>query len=174
VTLLVGLVLVLTARGCDGLALRNIAGLKAKLELAQNALKDEEYADSHSLEQQVADTGLTQAKRDAAAKDLEKVRDKYAKVREERSAGEWHNLTTAARDAMANSQYWGYWREVVFVVGTILLAVGLIALMLFGLNVERYLAFGMLAIIVFSVYIGGTAWLSSVVGTMSGLAPGLR
>jgi len=167
IALMVGLVLVLSARGCDGLALRNIARVKANLTLAQNRLKDQEFEEGAGYKKQVDDLQLQQAVRDGAQKSLDDVRTKYERQRAELNLGEWYRLSTADRDAELENRGWAYWREMAFVAGSILLSLGLIALIMYGLNAERYLAFGMLSIILFSLYIGGTAWFGSIVGTMS-------
>lgn len=169
-----GLLLVVSARGCDGLALRNIARLQGDMQLAKNQLSDEEFAESNIYQRQAVDADLAQNKRDDAQKKLTEIRAKFEKRRNELEAGEWHALTVAARDAAALNQSWGYWREMAFLVGTIIFALGLLGLMFVGIGAERYLCFGLLVIVVFSIYIGGTAWISSMVGALSGLAPSLR
>ena len=172
--LMLGLLLVISARGCDGLAMRNIARLQGDVQLAKNVLTDEEFTESNLYRRQAVDNDLAQSKRDDAQKKLAEIRAKYEKRRNELEAGEWYALTTAARDAVALNQSWGYWREMAFLVGTIVFSLGLLGLMFVGVGAERYLCFGLLVIIVFSIYIGGTAWFGSMVGALSGLTPALR
>lgn len=154
--LMLGLVLVLTARGCDSLGARNVVRLNARLSQEQQAFKAK-------LQEEI------NAEPDAA---------KQAKLREshdkQRSAQEktWASMQNAVSDAASANLIWGYWREMTFVVGTILLSLGLTAVAFVGQGVERYLSFGLLAIIVFSVYIGGAAWFTSIVGGLQGLVPG--
>ena len=51
-----------------------------------------------------------------------------------------------------------YWRESVFVVGTILLAFGLFIVSWSAQGAERWISLVMLAIITFSIYVVGLAW----------------
>jgi hypothetical protein len=69
---------------------------------------------------------------------------------------------------------WGYWTEWVFVLGSILLMIGLILVGFTGVGAERIICLAMIAIITFSIYIGGIAWLASVVNTMGGVIQSLE
>jgi hypothetical protein len=166
IALMIGLVLVLSARGCDGLALRNIARLKANFELAGNRLKDQVARDKAQYQKQLENPQETAAAKETASKRIAEIDAKFQTDDADLRAG---SLFLASRDAEAENRTWAYWREMAFVAGSIVLALGLIALIMYGLPAERYLAFGMLAIILFSLYIGGTAWVGSIVGTMSGM-----
>jgi hypothetical protein len=64
----------------------------------------------------------------------------------------------AARDANIS---WGYWREWLFVLGTLAFAAGLLTLGAAASGAQRWLLLAMVLILVFSVYVAGTAWLSS-------------
>ena len=67
----------------------------------------------------------------------------------------------------------GYWTEWIFVIGSILLMIGLILVGFTGVGPERIICLAMIAIITFSIYIGGVAWLSSVVNTVAGVVQSL-
>jgi hypothetical protein len=164
IALMVGLVLVLSARGCDGLALRNIARLQANLELEKNRLADQEAKDKATFQAQLANPKEPAAIHETARKRLDELTTQFANERNALASGD---MFVAARDADAENRTWAYWREMAFVAGSILLSLGLIALIMDGINVERYLAFGMLAIILFSLYIGGTAWIGSIFSSTS-------
>ena len=71
-------------------------------------------------------------------------------------------MATAARNAEGNNTLWAFWRETAFVLGTVLLAVGLVAVGFSRTGPERWVCLVMLAIIVFSLYVGGIAWLGSM------------
>ena len=172
--LMVGLVVVISARGCDGLAIRNVARLQAQLQLAQNELQDEEFVQSSTHRRTVGDSAVTQTKRDEAQKRLTDIADEFRKKRQENEDGPWRDMIVAARDAAASNNWWGYFREMAFLVGTIFFALGLLGIAFVGVGVERYLSFAMLAIIVFSIFIGGTAWISSMVGAISSIGPAMR
>jgi len=164
IALMVGLVLVLSARGCDGLALRNISRLQANLELEKNRLDDAEAEEKTSHQNKLANPQEPAAAQETARKKIEEIKANYDRQRTELAGG---SLYIAARDAEAENRTWAYWREMAFVAGSIVLSLGLIALIMDGINAERYLAFGMLAIILFSLYIGGTAWIGSIFSTAS-------
>jgi len=154
--LMLGLVLVLAARGCDSLGARNVVRLTAKLAQEQQTF-NAKLADELAAEPDAA---------------------KQAKLRESQTQQKaaqgkvWTTMQNAVNEASSANLIWGYWREMMFVVGTILLSLGLMAVAFVGQGVERYLSFGLLAIIVFSIYIGGAAWLTSLVGGMQGMIPG--
>ena len=84
------------------------------------------------------------------------------------------NLQEDARDAGINNVMWGYWTEWIFVLGSILLMIGLILVGFTGAGPERIICLAMIAIITFSIYIGGIAWipsaLNSVVGGVQSIA----
>lgn len=154
--LMLGLVLVLTARGCDSLGARNIVRLNAKLAQEQQAFNTK-LADELAAEPDAVKQG--------------KLRDGQT-VQKATQAKVWNTMQNAINDASSANMIWGYWREMMFVVGTILLSLGLTAVAFVGQGIERYLSFGLLGIIVFSIYIGGAAWLTSLVGGMQGMIPG--
>jgi hypothetical protein len=165
IALMVGLVLVLSARGCDGLALRNSARVQANFELAKSRLKDQRAEEKAAFQKQIDDPKEQPAVQETARKKIAEINADFDKQEAELLTG---RMMIAARDAENENRTWAYWREMAFVAGSILLSLGLIALIMYGLNAERYLAFGMLAIILFSLYIGGAAWFGSIVGTVSG------
>jgi hypothetical protein len=164
IALMIGLVLVLSARGCDGLALRNSARLQANFELAKSRLKDDRAEAKAGYQKQIDDPKEQPAVQDTARKKIAEINADFDRQESELLNG---RMMIAARDAENENRTWAYWREMAFVAGSILLSLGLIALIMYGLNAERYLAFGMLAIILFSLYIGGAAWFGSIVGTIS-------
>ncbi|MGC3969390.1 MAG: hypothetical protein QM775_19125 [Pirellulales bacterium] len=161
--LMIGLTLVLTARGCDGLGLRNVARLGAKAELDEKSFENSFEAEMAAL---AADQAA--AKQDKEKADLQKKIDDLNKAhageRRERQP-QWTALKNAAIEAQASHVVWGFWREMLFVAGTIIFALGLLAVGLGGVGVERYFALGILAIIVFSIYVGGVAWFASLGGS---------
>ena len=60
-----------------------------------------------------------------------------------------------------NNRINGYWREIFFVFATVILAVGLLAVSWVAEGTERMVCLIMLAILTFSIYIGGAAWINS-------------
>jgi len=167
--LMLGLVLVLTSRGCDSLGMRNIAKLKARADHEERSFESKHKAIIEGIEAELANDKLN----DKAKADLTKKRDEAVEARRKElplNKVKRTELENAANDAVSSNLTWGYWREMLFVAGTILLALGLSSVAFVGQGVERYLCFGLLGIIVFSIYVGGAAWFTSIV---SGL-PGFR
>ena len=69
------------------------------------------------------------------------------------------DLEKAARDARYNNAISGYWREYLFMLGTIILSLGLLSTGFSADGAAKWICLIMLAIITFSIYIGGIAWL---------------
>jgi hypothetical protein len=100
--------------------------------------------------------------------DLNELRDEQREEQAEKEADEWADLEAAAVNARYSNQMWGPLREAVFIVGTILLSVGLLAVGFMGTGADRWICLIMLAIITFSLYVGGAAWISSIMNTLQG------
>lgn len=62
----------------------------------------------------------------------------------------------------------GYMREWLFMFGSIALSIGLLSVGFTSEGAARWICLIMLAIITFSLYVAGTAWISSVVSQMGG------
>ena len=142
--LVLGLILVIMARGCDSLAARSEASARAKLAAAQSDF-EWEWDD-----------------RIAEAKDMQersKLRDQQTEARETLEKGEWKSLRRSAEDAKYTSARWGWWFELMFLLGTIVLVMGLLITAVVGQGAERYVCLIILTIITFSLYIIGSAWL---------------
>jgi uncharacterized membrane protein len=67
-------------------------------------------------------------------------------------------LDIAARTAKTDHTINGYWRELFFVFAAIVLALGLMVVSWGAEGAERWVTLMMLAIITFSLFIGGLAW----------------
>lgn len=121
--LILGLMLVLTARGCDSVGSRGVARLEAKAERASKKSQEKDVSASD---------------REAYASDNKQ----YKK---------------AADYARISNKIWGYWREILFSFGTIVLAVGLLATGFTSDGAGRWICLIMLAILMYSYYVGGEA-----------------
>ena len=64
------------------------------------------------------------------------------------------------------NQRMGFWLEVLFVLGTVCFSLGLLVSGFTGEGAGRWISMVMLAIIVFSIYIGGTAWMATLTSLM--------
>jgi hypothetical protein len=164
-----GLILVLLSRGCDAIGKRGVDRAEMQVKLARDSFDDEWQKKNSDIADQI--TAIKDAK-EPKPDDAEKIRKleeqrsnlekDQAKARKIFESGKLRSLTIAARDAAANNQVNGYWREVFFVLASILLAIGLLAVGWTAQGAERWISLIMLAIITFSLYIGGTAWVSLV------------
>ena len=166
--LMIGLTLVLTARGCDGLGARNVGRLKAKVDQETLIFENAYTQDVAQLQAELGAEKLAEKTRTDLQKRLDERRKQHDTDRRNNEV-EWSAMRNAATEAAASNIVWGYWREMLFVAGTILFSLGLLAVAIGGVGAERHLCFGMLAIIVFSVYVGGAAWFTSIAGSLSGL-----
>jgi hypothetical protein len=162
---LLGLLLVLGARGCDALGKRAVEGARARDSLAQKQFDDAWQEKQQKLEDQrkrFLDAG---AGTEESRKELSRIEEQITKLGEDRQKektalekGQWRDQQIKARDAAAKNQLSAYWRECAFVLGTIGLAFGLMIVSWSAQGAERWVSLIMLAIITFSVYVVGLAW----------------
>jgi hypothetical protein len=136
--LFIGLVLVLFGRGCDSISMRSVGRTKAQYKLAYN---------------------------DFMKKNMELAPDKQEKMSENKALKQ---LGEDANNALLNHNMSAYWYVWIFVFGTLLLMVGLLIIAFTGQGSERWVAYIIIAIVSFSIYVGGAAWLESVVSSFSG------
>ena len=150
--LLVGLLAVLTGKGCDAIGNRYVVRINGELQLAKEQLTEEREKNDEPL---VGANPFLAQKTDAASAraGTDKREELQKRIKE---------LEKEARRAQANNQVAGYWREILFVLGSIVLSVGLLATGFGSQGAARWICLIMLAIITFSLYVGGIAWLSSV------------
>ena len=71
----------------------------------------------------------------------------------------WQRLQYAADTADANQLQWSLFHTLVFVIGSMVLVMGLLVVGLTGQGAQSWICFGMLAIIAFSIFVGGVSWL---------------
>jgi hypothetical protein len=159
--ILIGFLLVLLARGCDSLGDRYVTRVAARAEIAED-----QFQDAWEDERAVIDRRRTALleKEEPSAEDEEAIAALNEEVEEldaERQAemerlrgGRWRQLASAARDAQANDEMWGFWREGLFWFGTLLFSIGLMIVGFTGGRAERWLCLTMLAIVVFSLFVG--------------------
>jgi hypothetical protein len=160
--LVLGLVMAISARGCDGLAVKNVARLQGALELERRDFQAENDAAVGTLENQLKPTNLAAAQRTQLHKQLDDLKAAHDKRRTELQNGTWRELNDSAERAVIEARAGAYGRELLFLAGTILFAVGLLTTSLLGEGSERWLCFSLLAIVVFSLYVGGAGWSASI------------
>lgn len=73
------------------------------------------------------------------------------------------------QSARTSHQKIGYFLEILFVLGTVLFSMGLLVCGFAGEGAIRWISLVMLAIIVFSIYVGGTAWAASITNMFRGM-----
>jgi hypothetical protein len=164
--LAVGLILVLLARGCDIVGKRGVDRAIARAHVAQTQFEDSWHKQRSEAERRIAileeketptpeDAKEIQEKRKSLA-DLEKAQQKAARALTETTL---YDLKMISRDAEANYQINSYWREMLFVFGAVVLALGLLMVSSIAQGAERWVSLMMLAIITFSLFIIGAAWM---------------
>lgn len=185
--LVVGLVFVVTARGCESLATRSALAATVRLQKKQSEFSDEWNDKRGELERKLSeleekrieanDPQMGEAIREEIAETQKKLRDSRrdeAKARAEKERGDWDDLEQRSRDARTDLVLGQFWRELLFVFGSLVLVVGLVTVGFTGTGHERRICLIMIAIITFSVYVGGMAWLDSAINAASSSARILR
>lgn len=173
--LLIGLIFVLMARGCDSLANRSALSSVARYQLAQSEFNNEwedkredlqEKIDSLQDELQKADsveaTEDIRKRLDDARTDLQEHDEDQQRARRNKERGDWKSLKRDAENAVENNTLGRFWRELLFVIGTVILSLGLLTVGFTGQTHERWICLIMITIITFSIYVGGIAWMDSV------------
>ena len=142
--LIVGLGLVVCARGGNAIGQRGVAKARARLESAKNDFNDK-------WKRKLAKTSDSRKTRLLTAeKSLESKK---------READDWLDLQASANNAKTNNIAWGYWREWLFVIGSAMLVMGCLSVGFYGTGAERIICLVVIALIVFSLYVVGIAWM---------------
>ena len=76
--------------------------------------------------------------------------------------GPWLKYIRDARDADVSRRILAYWMEWIFVTGSVLLGLGLLVVGFYGKGAERTACLVMLGILTFSIYVAGSAWVTSI------------
>jgi hypothetical protein len=83
---------------------------------------------------------------------------KQGEQRKELTEGRWRDLEIAAKNARWDHDMWAYWQEMLFVLGAVAFTLGLILVGFASQGTQRWIALAMLAIIVYSLFVGGAVW----------------
>ena len=127
-----GLVLVLFARGCDQIGARGIARTAAARRAAEQQFEDkwtENFAGRDEQIRTLKDKKDRTADDEKAIIDAEKSRTEMTetKANEKLKLGkDWRALEADANSAQTGNAMWGYWREICFAFGSVILAMGLL------------------------------------------------
>jgi hypothetical protein len=165
---MVGIVLVILARGCESIGSRNVNRLNAKASLAVADFEQDREEDR--LEVQAKIDALREGELDEGArkkieentKKLDELRKEEIKDRAELEREDWNELRHAAATASFRNATWSYWREWLFLIGAICLAVGVVSMAVSGPGPERWIGLVILAIIVFGLFVVGAPWAPSI------------
>jgi len=193
--LFVGLLLVVLGRGCDATSMRSVArtdasyrqaqvtfqlAWDAKMSAIQQKLSEKNREFSEMFEQ-VGDKGDQekiqkqrndlQKEKSALEKSLNKLRSDQAAAQTKAENEDWLKLREASLKATNDHRMSIYWYEWVFILGTIVLVFGLLTLAFTSEGAERWVAYIMIAIITFSIYVGGAAWIESIVNSATSTVP---
>ena len=184
--LVVGLVFVVLARGCDALALHSAVAAEARFRVEQNEFNNEwedkrseltEKLENLRKDREEADTPAEIEDIDSEIEDLQKdlndLTQDEQRARRNKERGDWKFLKRSAENAKSNHTLGQFWRELLFVIGTVVLSVGLLTVGFTGEPNERMICLIMIAIITFSIYVGGLAWINTLISSASSLG-GLR
>jgi hypothetical protein len=184
----VGLLLVLLCKGCESVGRRGVESAEANLEKAKTQFQDEKNSKLNPIRRELglptqdetaigdhgiatrpaltghsADEAAKPDEKEKLAKRLDELTKSYNKDENAKQDGEWHDLRNVAREANSGYKINGYWRELFFVFGGIVLSLGLLVVSWGAEGAERWLTLVMLAIITFSMFIPGPGWVSPFV-----------
>ncbi len=162
-----GLILVLLARGCDLLAKRGVDSVTAQAKVAQVQFDDPWAKQISEIERKIATLEEKETPTPADTKEIQDARTSLRDVEKAKQkalrafqATTLRDVTVAARDAESAYLISAYWREMLFVFGAIVLALGLLLVSWVAEGAERWVSLTMLAIITVSLFIGSAVWVS--------------
>ncbi|MBS3734600.1 MAG: hypothetical protein KGY99_06700 [Phycisphaerae bacterium] len=164
----VGLLLVLLGRGCDSIASRGVLRANARADNIKAEFDGDWEPKMREARDAISDADNVE-QRSKARERLEKVEKEKSEARKDIQE-DLDKARSKARIAATSAAMRAYWYEWMFVIGSIVLVAGLLTTAASGTWPERIVCFVMLAIIAFSIYIGGVAWLGSTATTIKGLS----
>lgn len=175
IAILVGLVLVILARGCDSIGNRNVARMQANVRLATADFDEKWDRQERDVAQKIDALMSSTEPGQVDPKLLDELRKRQSDLATQRAkdrrgleADKWQAMRHDADTAAARNTARAYWRECFFVIGAVILAVGLLVMSVTTPGPERWVALVMLAIIVFSIFVVGSPWISSVGSALRG------
>jgi hypothetical protein len=159
---LAGFLLVILAKGCDAVGARHVARAQARAAQAATEFDYDYESRKLRLETQRDEinekTTLTDYDRnrlDDIDKELAELEEDMQSDRRRLTRTTWRDLQHSAETAQASQQMWSYWNAIGFVFGSVVLTMGLIVTGVTGDTSQRWLSLAMLAIVAFSLFIGG-------------------
>ena len=175
--LVIGFLLVISGKGWDSLGNRWASRLNANSQIAEQ--KFNARYESRINEYQAEIDAITDGNQPNGEqitrlnKQIADLKKEQSQQRSKLSKTTWFDMKVNARMAYANNQSWGFYRELLFVFGSMVLSVGLLVVGITGNPSEKWVCLIMLAIVTFSIYVGGFAWFSSIQGNVTPASLGL-
>ena len=159
-----GLILVLLARGCDVLAKRGFESTVAQAKVAKAKFNDPWTRQTSEIKRKIAALEEKENPTPADTKEIQDARKSLTDVEKAQAKRVATFEGTTLQDALnaatyAESDYLAgtYWREMLFLFGGIVLALGLLMVSRVAEGAERWVALTMLAIITASLFISNVS-----------------
>ncbi len=165
-----GLLMVLLSKGCDAINLHAAARASAAATAAVQQFDEDQQFRERTLQNEIDglrarddakpdERKADDRKRDDLRKQLREYQTESAKDRRSKESGEWHDLRIAARVAKWTYAVNSYWHELFFLFSAVVLVLGLLILSWCAEGAERWMGLVMLAVITYSIFTGGLAWM---------------
>lgn len=160
-----GLVSVILSRGCDVVAVRAVEQANSRLKLEQLEFEEKWDKQENELQRKLDDIRQKEKPEPNDAAQVANLNEQLSKLRKDRSrATELFRQTTlrdlqfAATQASYSHAIGSYWRAVLYVFGSLLLAIGLISASATADGAERWVYLAAMVILMFSLYVFGMGW----------------
>ncbi len=161
-----GLVLVILSRGCEVVAARAVERAKSRLKLEQLVFDEKWDRQENDLERKLDAIRQKDKPDPNDALQIASLNEQLSQLRKDRSrASEAFRQTTlrdlqfAATQASYSHALNTYWHAVLYVFGSLLLAIGLMAVSGAAEGPERWVCLAAMVILMFSLYVFGLGWL---------------
>jgi hypothetical protein len=175
----IGLILVMLSKGCDAINQHSVVRATALAQAAVEQFDEDIQFRKQAVQSEIKGiTGRDDAvmlagqhdktddlkgderkKVEELRKELTEIDTQAVKDRKSKEAGDWHDLRIAARNAKRTFAVNSYWHELFFVFSAIVLLLGLLIVSWGAEGAERWISLVMLAIITYSLFVSGLAWI---------------
>ena len=162
----VGLLLVLLSTGCDAINQHSAVRASAMAQSAVEQFEEDAQFKRQVLQAEIKGLGSRDDLKADDRKKLDELRKQTVELdaqvekdRRSKELGEWRDLRSAARNAKRTLAVNAYWHELFFVFAAIGLLLGLLIASWAAEGAERWISLVMLAVITYSLFVGGTAWI---------------
>lgn len=162
--ILLGLLLVITARGCDAIGQRYVTAAEARVEHEQNEFEREwqdRFNDLNTEEDTIRSREEPSAEDEDRLREINRERSRLRARQEDARRDiqrDLQKLRNDANEASTQRRLSEPWIDGAIMIGTLLLASGLLIVGLSPDSPGRWLCIILLAIIVASLFMAGNAW----------------